>query len=131
MNSPCDNVPRSFIVRMWNFSGRGSRGASPADHGYMVPAGAVFSRGILLSHYGDRWVGPLLGQVYEVLVPDGGFAILDFLNALARYDYPANPDNKTYYTGEQIQSHAKEAGFRRVSILGEPNRRVLMLLAER
>ena len=85
----------------------------------------------MLSHYGDRWVVPLLGQVREVLLPDGGFAILDFLNALTRHDYPANPDNKTYYTAEQIQSQAIEAGFRRSSILGEPNRRVLLLLAER
>ncbi len=101
------------------------------DHGYMVPAGAVLSRGILLSHYGQRWGVPLLRQVREVLVPDGGFAILDFLNALARYDYPANPDNKTYYTAEQIQSYSNEAGFRRSTILGEPDRRVLLLLAER
>jgi len=91
----------------------------------------VLSRGILLSHYGDRWVVPLLRQVKEVLLPDGGFAVLDFLNALTRHDYPANPDNKTYFTAEQIQSRANEAGFRNSSILGEPNRRVLLLLAER
>jgi SAM-dependent methyltransferase len=95
------------------------------------PAGAVLSRGILLSHYGDRWVAPLLAQVREILSPDGGFAILDFLNALTRHDYPANPDNKTYYTAEQIRCQADEAGFRRSSILGEPNRRVLLLLAEK
>ena len=64
-------------------------------------------------------------------MPDGGFAILDFLNALARYDYPANPDNKTYFTAEQIRSYADAAGFRQSSILGESNRRVLLLLAER
>ena len=46
--------------------------------------------------------------------PDGGFAILDFLNALTRHDYPANPDNKTYYTAEQSPAaQANEAGFRR------------------
>ena len=99
--------------------------------GRIAPAGAVLSRGILLSHYGDRWVVPLLRQVKEVLLPDGGFAVLDFLNALTRHDYPANPDNKTYFTAEQIQSRANEAGFRNSSILGEPNRRVLLLLAER
>ena len=64
-------------------------------------------------------------------MPDGGFAILDFLNALTRHDYPANPDNKTYYTAEQIRVQANEAGFRRSTILGEPNRRVLLLLAEK
>ena len=61
-------------------------------------------------------------------MPDGGFAILDFLNAHTRHEYPANPDNKAYYTAEQILSQASEAGFRRSSILGEPNRRVLLLL---
>ena len=66
--------------------------------GRTAPSGAVLSRGILLSHYGHRWVVPLLRQVHEVLLPDGGFAILDFLNSLTRHDYPANPDNKTYYT---------------------------------
>ena len=99
--------------------------------GRVVSAGAVLSRGILLSHYGHAAVAPLLEQVRKVLVPDGGFAILDFLNAQTRYDYPVNPDNKTYYTGEQILAQAKEAGFRQASILGEPNRRVLMLLAQR
>jgi len=99
--------------------------------GQIAPAGAVLSRGILLSHYGHRWVVPLLRQVCEVLLADGGFAVLDFLNARTRYDYPANPDNKTYYTAEQIQSQADEAGFHRSSILGEPNRRVLLLLVER
>lgn len=99
--------------------------------GRICSAGAVLSRGILLSHYGHRWAVPLLRQVHEILTADGGFAILDFLNALTRYDYPANPDNKTYYTAEQIQARAEEAGFRRSSVLGEPNRRVLLLLAER
>jgi len=102
-----------------------------ASAGQGDSAGAVLSRGILLSHYGPRWVVPLLVQIREALSPDEGFAILDFLNADSRHDYPANPDNKTYYTAEQILSGAHEAGFRRSSILGEPNRRILMLLAER
>jgi len=99
--------------------------------GRIGPAGAAFSRGILLSHYGDRWVVPLLRQVHEVLLPEGGFAILDFLNALTRRRYSANPDNKTYYAAEQIQSAARQAGFHRATILGEPDRRVLLVLAER
>jgi len=97
----------------------------------LCPAGAVFSRGILLSHYGERWAVPLLRQICEVLVPDEGFAILDFLNARARSGFPTNPDNKTYFMAEQIGSYAKAAGFRQGSILGAPERRVLLLLAER
>jgi SAM-dependent methyltransferase len=99
--------------------------------GRIAPAAAVLSRGILLSHYGQRWAAPLLGQVREVLAPDGGFAVLDFLNVRMRHDYPANPDNKTYFAAEEVLSLAAEAGFRHSSILGEPDRRVLLLLMER
>src|SRR5208283_3139167 len=99
--------------------------------GRVAPAAAVFSRGILLSHYGDRWAARLLRNVHEVLLPDGGFAILDFLNALTQHAYATNPENKTYFTAQRIESHAREAGFRCATILGEPDRRVLMLLAER
>lgn len=99
--------------------------------GRIAGAGVVLSRGILLSHYGRRLAAPLLGQVCGILSPDGGFAILDFLNARSRGDYAANPDNKTYYTAEEIQAEAVRAGFRRATILGEPDRRVLLLLAER
>ena len=82
------------------------------------------SAGQLLHRFG-RAIG---NRPIEEVTPE---AILDFLNALTRHDYPANPDNKTYYTAQQIRSRAEEAGFRRSSILGEPNRRVLLLLAER
>jgi SAM-dependent methyltransferase len=93
-------------------------------------AGAVLSRGVLLSHYGRCWAGPLLTQVRQALLPGGGFAMLDFLNAAAQRRYPGNPNNKTYYEAAEIESLAKQAGFQRVAILGEPERRVLLLLAE-
>jgi SAM-dependent methyltransferase len=93
-------------------------------------AGAVFSRGILLSHYGDRWALRLLAQVRQVLVDDGGFALLDFLNAAARHRYPSNPENKTYFAAAHMEALAREAGFRQASVLGAPERRVLLLLAE-
>ena len=130
-------LPRVEFLEASCFELAGRLGVAGAP----ASAGAVLSRGILLSHYGHRWVVPLLSQVREILSPPGpsvlapgypgGFAILDFLNALTRHKYPANPDNKTYYTAEQIRSQAIEAGFRRSSILGEPHRRVLLLLAER
>jgi SAM-dependent methyltransferase len=99
--------------------------------GRIAAAGAVLSRGILLSHYGNQWAVPLLREVRETLVPNGGFAVLDFLNALTRHDYSANPDNKTYFTPEQMLVAAGEAGFSQPSILGEPTRRVLLLLVEK
>jgi SAM-dependent methyltransferase len=96
---------------------------------HVPAAGAVFSRGILLSHYGPLWAPLLFEQVRQVL-PGGGFAILDFLNAAARHAYVSNPDNKSYYLAEQVAALAGQAGFARASILGEPERRILLVLAE-
>jgi predicted TPR repeat methyltransferase len=93
-------------------------------------AGAVFSRGILLSHYGPRLARLLMEQVRQSLCAQGGFAVFDFLNAAARHRFACNPQNKTYYDAEQINRLAADTGFRRATILGEPNRRVLLLLAE-
>jgi SAM-dependent methyltransferase len=98
---------------------------------HAADAGAVFSRGILLSHYGRRWAPLLFGQVHQALRSDRGFAILDFLNAAAREQFDSNPQNKTYYHADQIEKMAKQAGFRRIAILGEPRRRTLFVLAER
>jgi SAM-dependent methyltransferase len=98
---------------------------------HVTGAGAVVSRGILLSHYGRRWALPLFEQIRQSLLPDGGFALLDFLNAAARDEYDSNPTNKTYYRAEQIEKTAKQAGFRRVAILGEPHRRTLLVFVER
>ena len=49
-------------------------------------AGAVVSRGVLLSHYGRLQGRALLRSAAEVLLP-GGFLLFDFLNELARSDY--------------------------------------------
>jgi SAM-dependent methyltransferase len=92
--------------------------------------GAVFSRGILLSHYGDKWISILLKEIHSSLTP-GGFVLLDFLNARARDNYPANPDNKSYYLAEDILARAREIGLVGEKTVGEPNRRVLFLYAER
>lgn len=97
---------------------------------HVAAAGAVLSRGVLLSHYGPHWAPVLLGQVRKVLLPTGGFAVFDFLNAATRNDFPSNPGNKTYYSAAEMEALGAQAGFRRVSILGGPQRRVLLLLAE-
>jgi SAM-dependent methyltransferase len=98
---------------------------------HVAGAGAVFSRGILLSHYGRRWAPVLLRQIHQALLPERGFAILDFLNAAAREDYDCNPQNKTYYRAEEIKKMATQAGFRRAAILGESHRRTLLIFAEK
>jgi SAM-dependent methyltransferase len=97
---------------------------------HVTRAGAVFGRGVLLSHYGRQWAAVLLQQIRQVLEPEGGFAILDFLNATGRGEYPGNPENKTYYRPDEIELLGHQAGFRRVAILGQPERRVLSLLAD-
>jgi SAM-dependent methyltransferase len=93
------------------------------------PAGAVLSRGVLLSHYGLAQGEALLRAAKSVLVP-GGFVLFDFLNASARSRYAHAAENKTYFAGPEISSLAHRAGFEAANILGEIERRVLLLLAE-
>jgi SAM-dependent methyltransferase len=92
-------------------------------------AGLVLSRGVLLSHYGRKQGQAILHAARGALAP-GGFLVFDFLNEAARTKYRHAPGNKTWFSGEEIQSMASRAGFGAVSILGRPNRRVLLLLAE-
>jgi SAM-dependent methyltransferase len=91
-------------------------------------AGAVLSRGVLLSHYGRRQGMAILRAARAALVP-GGFLVFDFLNEAARTKFRHAPGNKTWFTGEEIQSMALRAGFSAANTLGGPNRRVLLLLA--
>lgn len=98
---------------------------------YVSGAGAVVSRGVLLSHYGEGLAVALLQQISQALAADGGFALVDFLNAAARDRYPGNPENKTYYVAEQVESLGRQAGFRRSGVLGEAERRVQVVLLER
>jgi SAM-dependent methyltransferase len=92
-------------------------------------AGAVLSRGVLLSHYGRKQSRAILDAARSALVP-GGFLVFDLLNEAARTKYRHAPGNKTWFTGEEIQSLARQAGFSTVTTLGKPNRRALLLLAE-
>jgi SAM-dependent methyltransferase len=91
-------------------------------------AGAVLSRGILVSHYGKQWAAVLFAQIRQVLTP-GGFALLDFLNEAARQRYPSNPANKTYYLRDEIHELASTTGLR-AAILGDDERRVLLVHLE-
>ena len=92
-------------------------------------AGAVLSRGVLLSHYGRRQGEQLLSASKAALV-SGGFLLFDFLNEAGRKKHAHAPENKTYFTRDQACSIARRAGFPRAVVLGEEDRRVLILLAE-
>ena len=93
-------------------------------------AGAVISRGVLLSHYGRGQGSALLRAARRALVK-GGFVVFDFLNAAARARHVHAPQNKTWFTGEEVCAMARRAGFSSTRLLGTPRRRALLLLAER
>jgi SAM-dependent methyltransferase len=92
-------------------------------------AGAVLSRGVLLSHYGREQGQAILHAAWAALLP-GGFLVFDFLNETARAEQSHAPENKTWFTVAEIKSMARLAGFSTVRTLGQPKRRALLLLAE-
>jgi SAM-dependent methyltransferase len=91
-------------------------------------AGAILSRGVLLSHYGRAQGHAILRAARAALAP-GGFAAFDFLNEAARTKHLHAPENKTWYGGGEIQSMARRAGFSAVKTVGNAKRRVLILVA--
>jgi SAM-dependent methyltransferase len=93
------------------------------------PAGAVLSRGVLLSHYGRRNGLALLKNARSSLVR-GGFILWDFLNLPVATKYKHVPQNKSYFAPEEVCAMALEAGFETARTLGEPSRRVGLLLSE-
>jgi SAM-dependent methyltransferase len=92
-------------------------------------SGAIVSRGVLLSHYGREQSQAILAAIRASIVP-GGFALVDFLNKTGRSRHSHAPENKTWFTRQEIRLAARHAGFSAVKILGHTNRRVLRLLAE-
>ena len=92
-------------------------------------AGAVISRGVLLSHYGHSNAVDLLRSAHDVLVK-GGFIFWDFLNQPGRAKASHAPENKAYFEPRQICELASEAGFVNARSLTDADRRVGLLLAE-
>ncbi len=76
----------------------------------VAAAGAVLSRGVLLSHYGRRLAPELMGAIRAALVPNG-FAILDFLNLASRHKFASEADNKTYFEAAELAIMGRQAGF--------------------
>jgi predicted TPR repeat methyltransferase len=91
-------------------------------------AAAVFSRGVLLSHYGAEQGMALLGAMRASLVEEG-FMACDFLNESARSIQIHAPENKTYYSRQAVIRMALEAGFNEATVIGAENRRTLILVA--
>jgi hypothetical protein len=85
---------------------------------------------VLLSHYGRLQGRALLESAAEVLLP-GGLLLFDFLNELGRRNYQHSPEDKSYYTPRQACALARGLGFKTVTVRGEAERRVLLLLAEK
>jgi predicted TPR repeat methyltransferase len=92
-------------------------------------AAAILSRGVLLSHYGRKQGLELLKIINASLAPRG-FLILDFLNLAARDLHRHVPDGKTYFQADEVCAMARQAGFSSVKILGNVERRVLLLKAD-
>ena len=93
-------------------------------------AGAVVSRGVLLSHYGAQAGAELLRAAHDVLIP-GGFAVLDFLNEAGRAKAIHAAENKEYYRPTEVEALARRAGFQGVKIIGEDGSRVLLVFGQR
>jgi predicted TPR repeat methyltransferase len=92
-------------------------------------AGAVLSRGVLLSHFGQKQGAELLRAARQALVPRG-FLVFDFLNEGGRSKSAHAPGNKTYFEGREACAMARRVGFAAAHLLGEPKRRVRFLFAE-
>jgi SAM-dependent methyltransferase len=92
-------------------------------------AGAILSRGVLLSHYGREHATALLRSANSVLAP-GGFIFWDFLNKAGVGKYQHTPENKTFFDSSGLCDLAIQAGFQSATISGERDRRVRLLIAE-
>lgn len=92
-------------------------------------AGAVVSRGVLLSHYGRQNATSLLESFRSSLAP-GGFVLCDFLSLTARNRFAYIATQKTHYTDSEVCQLALAARFQTARVLNDPGRRVQLLLAE-
>ena len=94
------------------------------------PAGAILSRGVLLSHYGREHAEAWLASALSSLV-EGGFLMCDFLNLLARESSGHKARGKTFYGSWEVRQLARRVGFKKSRVLGKETERVLFLLLQR
>jgi SAM-dependent methyltransferase len=88
---------------------------------------AVFSRGILLSHYGDQLAQLLIEQTVQSLAP-GGVALFDFLSSDAPESTRLIAPNKRYFCQDWLIDQAKSAGSSGAVVVGNPIDRVRYLI---
>ena len=94
------------------------------------PAGAILSRGVLLSHYGPEQGAALLAATRPVLMP-GGFLMCDFLNRSAQGKFDHRAEGKTHFSAAEARELARHAGYKNVRVLGKSGQRVLILLIDK
>ncbi|HVV72363.1 MAG TPA: class I SAM-dependent methyltransferase [Verrucomicrobiae bacterium] len=92
-------------------------------------AGAILSRGVLLSHYGPEQGEVFLASARPALVT-GGFIMCDFLNESAQSHSRHEPEGKTLYNKRSALRVASRAGFSNAEVVGEPSERALILLLQ-
>jgi len=90
---------------------------------------AVFSRGILLSHYGDQLAKLLIELTVQSLAP-GGFALFDFLSSDAPESTRLIAPNKKYFCPDWLIDQAMSAGSRSAVVVGNPIARVRYLILQ-
>jgi len=83
----------------------------------------IVSRGILLSHYGHKYIDNIFILLYSSLRKNGSITI-DFLNKDANKIYH-RPKNKAYFSSDEVKNSAIRSGFSRVEIIGYKKSRVL------
>lgn len=94
------------------------------SHSDIPPANFIFSRGILLSHYGYTNGELILKNLYEKCILNKSIVMLDFLSSYANASSLHLPQNKTYYTREKIIEMVKKIGFKKYSFIGSIDDRV-------
>ena len=92
------------------------------------PAGAILSRGVLLSHYGLKHGRALLRAARQALAP-GGFLLFDFLNAQGQASSAHAAKHKRWFQAGEVRAMARDAGLARIRVLGARHLRVRILLA--
>jgi predicted TPR repeat methyltransferase len=85
----------------------------------------IVSRGILVSHYGIKYLSEILGIIFSI-TKKNGYVIFDFLNKNVMLNNIHLPQNKEYYLDKTIQEYALKSGFSKLAISGKQTDRVLI-----
>jgi 2-polyprenyl-3-methyl-5-hydroxy-6-metoxy-1,4-benzoquinol methylase len=84
----------------------------------------VVSRGILVSHYGIKYLYNIMAKLFS-LTNNNGSVIFDFLNKDVKLTDVHLPQNKEYFSGKLIRDCSLQIGYSNVTIEGASDLRVL------